>query len=214
MDEKTRKLLHEYGVVILPGEIDHDTYAMMVEVTLLRKGQPVVLYCAGSGGQSMDSIAVASLIRDHGNFIGLLYGEAHSSHATIFAACQKRFAHIYAVVGVHMIAVNKIDTRFDSNYGRIMTANYEDAERRIADVFASASIESPSFWLDKMRQVSGESVEVGYDEICALGLAQPMELFLENRDWNESQKFANEGENISHDNGSGQVALVDRSVNP
>lgn len=176
MNETQERLLAR-GVIVLPQDIEHDTYQYVLEALLTRPG-PVRLYCAGDGGDSGSAFAIADLIREHGQVIGLLPGSAASNHVTVFAACGQRYVYPMGRIGVHKVAWANVNGRTDSQSLWVNAAAFEATERSIAALLASASRLDAEWWFNKMQAAgSGGVVEFDADYIVKLGLARPVQEF-------------------------------------
>jgi ATP-dependent protease ClpP protease subunit len=174
LDEKTEKLLVERGVLILPEEIDHGVYELVVEATLIMRGKRFALYCRGDGGCSRSALAIVDLLRGHGDVDGLLYGEANSSHATIWAGCARRWVSPGALIGVHMVSWGSINTRMDSVTMHLIATEYRSTESRVSDVLAAASNRPADWWLKQIRETSGAVIQIPAAELIEMEMARPV----------------------------------------
>ena len=132
MDERDLKLLKKRGIVVLPQEIEHDTYRMLLEALIIAKDRQVKLFCRGDGGCSRTALAMVDLIQHHGDVIGLLPGEANSSHVTIWAGCKERYVYPNGLIGLHKVAWAESSFHADSRSARLISDEFERAERRMA----------------------------------------------------------------------------------
>ncbi|MBZ0291407.1 MAG: ATP-dependent Clp protease proteolytic subunit [Anaerolineae bacterium] len=173
MNETQTKLL-EQGVIILPEEIEHSTYEYVLEALLAHPGR-VKLYCRGNGGDSASALAMVDLIQAHGNVIGMLPGEAASSHVTVWAGCHERYIYPNALIGVHMVSWQSLSTRQDSLSLRQSMMDFEGIERRVAEVLAGASNKDAYWWL-KIIQKTGSGGLTMFDAkvIVDLEMAKPI----------------------------------------
>jgi ATP-dependent protease ClpP protease subunit len=174
MDEQVRNLLNEYNTIIMPEDLGHDTYAMMVEAMLILNGRPLTLYCHGPGGPSQDAMGIISLIQHHGNVTGILAGESYSSHAIIFASCAERFVYPGSQIGIHMVGLTGLDTRVDAKYAELIAQDYANTDLRNALILSNASNKSPDYWYEQIRITSGTGIRFDYSTILELELAQPI----------------------------------------
>jgi ATP-dependent protease ClpP protease subunit len=174
MDEQVRNLLERYNTIIIPEDLGHDTYAMMIEAMLMLNGRPLTLHCHGPGGAARDALAINSLIVHHGNVTGILAGEAHSSHAVIFASCAQRYVYPNALIGLHMVAWSSIDTRADAKYLDLLAKDYDKTDRRNAMILAEASNMTADYWYEQIRLTSGTTINFDYDAILKMELARPI----------------------------------------
>lgn len=176
MTDNERKLLDEHGVLILPEEITHDTYALVAEALLIRKDKPMTLYCHGEGGDSCAAGAIVDLIRHHSLVTGLLVGEANSCHGIIFAACFRRYVYPGGIIGIHRVARPTLN-HVSAEYAMAHYQDLESHDRRNAQIFADAC-ESPydgfGFWFDMIcaNPRALKSLDASYLIEC--GMAQPI----------------------------------------
>lgn len=182
MDEQVEKLVKSRGIIVLPEEIDHDTYAMLLEGLVIarveRPRQPVILYCRGDGGCSRSALAMVDLIREHGNVIGMLPGEANSSHVTVWAGCTERYVYPHAAIGLHKVAYYEMNSRMDSKSAQLIGREFEQTERKVATLLAEISNKDADHWFDVM-QTTGSSGVTQFDaeEIIAMEMAKPIDTF-------------------------------------
>lgn len=174
MDEKTEKLLVEHGVLVLPEEIDHNTYVLMVEALIIMRGKRMALYCRGDGGCSRSALAIVDMLRDHGDVDGILYGEANSSHAAIWAACARRWVSPNAMIGVHMVSWDSLNTRMDAKSAHLIKTQFEIKDRLFAETFAEASSESVEWWLSHIQMTSGAVQRIGASWMIESQMAKPI----------------------------------------
>jgi ATP-dependent protease ClpP protease subunit len=177
LNDNDLKLLDKYGVVVLPKDIDHDTYKMMVEVMLHRGPRPLTLYCNGNGGTVGDGNAIIALIQQHGNVTGLLPGEANSCHAMIFASCQHRFIYPNAAFGVHSVAKYNLDTRIDANYLKHELFEYQQLDKQNAALLADVTTMDFDYWYHQITKVSGAVNRFSYDLMIEVGLAESIKAY-------------------------------------
>lgn len=175
MDEKTRELLDKHGTLILPEVIDHDSYTLLLEALLHVANKSLVLHCRGDGGGSRAARAMVDLIRQHGNVTGLLAGEANSSHAVIWSACQQRYVYPYGAMGVHMVAFDSITTRVDSQVLSQIAADYARMDMENAHIFAEASNHSPEWWYEVIQKAgSGGLTMFTAQQLLLMDMARPI----------------------------------------
>ena len=174
MDEQRLKLLNR-GVLVLPENIDHSTYELVLEALMLKADEEVQMYCRGNGGDSASAIAIVDLIDQHGNVVGLLPGEAASNHATIWAACQQRFVYPRGCLSLHKVARHSLSSRVDSQSLRLMAEDYERVERVIADILAEASNRSAAFWYNLLQETgSGGLYQFEAKRLIEMEMAKPI----------------------------------------
>jgi ATP-dependent protease ClpP protease subunit len=171
MNETQGKLL-EKGVAVLPNHISHEVYEYVLEALAMRPEQ-IVMYCKGDGGDVSSALAIVDLIQQHGNVVGLLPGEANSSHATVFAGCKERYVFPNGVIGVHQIAWDRHEGRLDSHNLRLLSVDFDAADAQVAEILASASNKSRDWWYRVLRDTGSGGVtqyRAGY--MMQIGLAR------------------------------------------
>ena len=177
MDETQEKLLRERGVIVLPQDIEHATYVDVLSLLLLAETEwadkPIRLYCAGDGGSAPAAISIVDLVQQHGNVIGMLAGEATSSHVTVFAGCPERYVYPNASIGVHRLAWPDVGTRQDRVSLDNRAAELQIGEAKVASILAKASCKDEDWWLSEMRSAGSDGVRIfTTTDIISLGLAQ------------------------------------------
>lgn len=176
MTDNERKLLDEYGVLILPEDITHETYALVVEATLVRTGKPILMHCHGEGGDSCAAGAIVDIVRHHGDFTGILAGEANSCHGIIFAACAKRYVHPGGIVGVHRVARETLN-HVSAEYAMAHYQDLESHDRRNAQIYASAcqgSFVWEKFWFDMISENPRALKRLDASYLIECGMAKPI----------------------------------------
>ena len=166
--------MDEQRVVILPEEIDHSAYKMVLEAALKWPGQEIDLYCRGDGGFIRDAFAIIDVIRQHGNFTGLLTGMAFSSHADIWVACNKRYVYPLGAIGLHQVKIATSEQYKDALYLNKKVQEGRRLDKMIASLFAGASKKSFDDWVGRLCY-TGDNVEWIYEkEIIELEMAEPI----------------------------------------
>ena len=179
MNEIQVKMMQEYGALVLPEEIDHDAYMLVVEALHLAKScghDELVFYCAGLGGEVNSALAIVDLIQAHGDVIGLLPGQADSSHAYVWLGCRERYVYPYASMGLHetkFIYQNgaTVDRRFTQNFlGDVTSYNYRIC-RLLSD--ATTPHRPIEFWETQLSDIGSVGVR-HYDdgELIRMGIAK------------------------------------------
>jgi ATP-dependent protease ClpP protease subunit len=175
MDDKTLKLLDDHGTLILPEEIEHSTYRLLLETLLHVGDKPLALYCHGEGGMSATSRAMVDLIRQHGNVTGMLAGEACSAHGIVWAACRHRFVYPHGALGVHMVAKSQMSTRGDALTYEQTAADFNRMDMENAHVLAEASNHSAEWWYDLTRKTgSGGITMFTAPQLLLMEMARPI----------------------------------------
>lgn len=176
---ETQKALLAKGVVVLPNRIEHEVYEYVLEALAIRPEQ-VVMYCKGDGGDVSSALAIVDLIQQHGNVVGMLPGEANSSHATIFAGCQERYVYPNGFMGVHQIAWDSHNGRLDSHNLRLLSVDFDAADGQVAGILAAASNKSMDWWYKVIRDTgSGGVTRYPARQMIQLGLARDVGEFHE-----------------------------------
>jgi ATP-dependent protease ClpP protease subunit len=176
MEDKTLQLLDKHGVLVLPEDIEHSTYTLLLEALLHLGDKPLTLYCRGNGGSTRSAMAMVDLIRQHGNVTGLLPGEANSSHGIVFAACQHRFVYPHARLGIHKVSWDGLSTRIDNDTLRLIAEDYEISDRVNARILAKASSHSEEWWYDMIQKAgSGGLIHFHAQQIREVEMARPIE---------------------------------------
>lgn len=175
MDDKVWALLDEHNVLVLPEVIEHETFILIVEALTRMAGREVRLFCRGDGGSSRAALAIVDVIQEYANIIGILPGEANSSHAIIFAGCTERYVYPRGTVGLHKLAFDFTHVRMDSLYARQLANEYELAEARWCEILAAASNHTPIYWHDVIQNAgSGGIVQFDAAKMIEMGLARPI----------------------------------------
>jgi ATP-dependent protease ClpP protease subunit len=178
MNELAWNLLKNRGVLILPEEIDHETYQMVVSAVLERPKDTIHLYCRGDGGYTRDTFSIIDLIQAHGKFVGILPGVAASSHAIIFAACASRIIYDYSNIGFHRVVTSNIPY-VDAPAMQQMGEYNEWADRNSAKILAAATNEDVDYWMEKIASATLGLYWMDAAEIIRVGLGKPGTLLVQ-----------------------------------
>lgn len=175
MDEKQEKRLREYGVLVLPDEIDHEAYELVLDATLMRPNDPITIHCSGSGGSTWDALAIVDLVQVHGACIGILAGTSASAHLDIYAACRERYIYPNGRIGIHEAGYSGPDGKLDMNGSKSYLNDLEQLNLQIAQLYASASTLTIEYWQTMLRQVGNSGCRwMMADEVIAWGMARPV----------------------------------------
>jgi len=184
MNETQEKLMEVYGVLVLPDEINHAAYELVVESLHFARHcghDRVVMYCAGFGGEMPSALAIVDLVRAHGNVVGLLPGQANSSHATIWLGCAERYVYPMGEMGIHEVRYDVADnTKLDARHARNFEGEMKSYNERLATLLSEACDEhdvySVGHWRTVLHQV-GASGYHHYDAeyLIMCGIAKPIE---------------------------------------
>lgn len=181
MNETHEKMLTERGVIVLPETIEHETYRDVLALLLLAEtawvDKPIRMFCAGNGGSAPAAIAIVDLIRAHGNVIGMLAGQADSSHAVIWAGCKARYIYPYGSIGVHCLKWDGLPERQDRQSMRHRENELLIGEAAIAAVIGDAcdAEHGSDFWLEAMRKAGSDGVKLFTSgEVLMMGMARPI----------------------------------------
>ena len=155
MDDAQRKLLEDRKTIILPDEIDHDAYSLIVEAAILYPDEEIDLICRGDGGYSSDAFAMIDIIRRHGKFVGLLPGVGSSSHGLVWAGCNVRYVYPFGKLGVHRVVKNSMPDNLTSDDLFQMAESPHQVDQEMALVYESASNRGYAEWI---RIIEGHSI--------------------------------------------------------
>jgi hypothetical protein len=173
MNDTQSKLLKK-NVIVLPNGISPDAYEYVLEALMDTPDQKVQLYCRGNGGESRDAFAIADLIQQHGQVIGILAGAACSSHIICWAACSERYVYPYGALELHMVS-SYISVPIDFTYAKLLAEGQDLADRRTAELLAKISEISCEYWLTMIHSASSSgSTAILADELIAKGMARPI----------------------------------------
>lgn len=197
MDDAQRKLLEDRKTIILPEEINHDVYELIVEAAIRYSDDEIDLYCNGEGGYSGDAFAIVDVIKSHGKFVGLLLGAVVSSHALVWAACPTRYFYQSGKLGLHRVIVGSISAPMDGGSLQQKADNHAHIDRASSDIFAGASNRESQQWYDMIARATLGMVWLYADEIMACEMGLPIanriddqikshglsDIKIETRDW-------------------------------
>lgn len=174
--DEAYKLLMEDDIIILPEEINHDTYVLLLRLLHSGRNKAIDLYCRGDGGSSRDALAMADLIRAHGEVTGLLAGAANSSHATIWASCATRYVYPLATIGLHRVSWSEVP-HVDARSARLVSAEFEATDRCIAGILAGAAKPeyNSDYWWTLLQDTGSRGVqEFTAQQMIDMGMALPI----------------------------------------
>ena len=177
MNDTDKYLLEHHGVVVLPESIDHEAYQHVLEAIHRAGGKPITIYCDGDGGYGRNALSIAGLIQQHGSVTGILVGEAHSCHTVIFMACQVRFVHPAAALGIHMPAYSSVNNPVDRRHAHNINLELERGERQMARIYAQASAPEydETYWYNRLREAGSAGVEmIDAEELINMDIARPI----------------------------------------
>lgn len=179
MEDKQIELLARHGVLVLPVEIEHETYVLLLEALLHLGDKPLTLYCRGDGGSTRAAHAMCDLIRQHGKVTGMLPGEANSAHGIVWAACEHRYVYPHARLGVHQCGYDSLGTRVDSQLLSQIARDYMTSDRLNANILAAASVRSPEWWYNVIKEAgSGGVVHFRARDLREMDMARPIEEYV------------------------------------
>lgn len=176
MTDSADYLLEKHGIIVLPGMIDHASYALILHRLLqgreIHGDQPLMLYCRCDGGWAWDAEAIVALIEADGNVDGVLIGETLSSGAFIWASCTRRYVYPNARLGIH-------PTKRDIGYrlGSELKGLVEEADwidRFQCQRYVKASRRGFDWWWAKMH-APGDVKWLDVGELVEIGMAQRFE---------------------------------------
>lgn len=146
MDSARRELLDQHKTLILPENIDYAAYELIAEAAILYPSEPLRMFCAGAGGDCDYTLAMAGIIQAHGNFTGLLAGDAVSGHAILFASCAHRYVYPHARMGIHQTNYGGLTAPLTANVLGERLAHLERYDKAYAEILASASTHNEAWW--------------------------------------------------------------------
>lgn len=154
MDSARRELLDQHKTLILPENIDYAAYELIAEAATFYPSEPIRMFCAGAGGDCDYTLAMAGIIQAHSNFIGLLAGDAVSSHAVLFASCKRRYVYPWARIGIHQTNYGGLTAPLTANVLGQRLADLERSDTAYAEILASActSTYKHDWWLESIRE--------------------------------------------------------------
>lgn len=177
MDDKFLKLLQDHQVIILPDEIEHDSYEMVLESCLRFPDLRLKLYCRGDGGDTRTGLAIVDIIRQHGRVVGILPSEANSTHALIFAGCPERYIYPLGRIGVHMVAWGN-KGHVDSRAAKLTYDEFSQTDRLNAQILAEACLPqwNLEFWLNIINGTGSHGVtQFNSEFLIQCGMAKPIQ---------------------------------------
>ncbi len=155
MNEANRELLTCHKTIILPDDIDHDAYRLIVEAATIYPDDEIDLYCRGEGGYSGDAFAIVDVIQRHGNFVGLLIGAVVSSHAAIWAACDVRYVYPHGKLGLHgVVTTNERTDLMDAKSFFQKGRGSERINYDTAKLLANISGKDLEYWRSQIENVN------------------------------------------------------------
>lgn len=183
MNETQVKLMEQYGVLVLPEDVNHAAYELVVEALLFAEHvghETVVVYCAGMGGELNSALAIADLLIQRKATIGLLPGQADSCHADVWLACEERYVYPMGHMGIHQVKYTFYDkTHVDERYAKMLLHENDHYNRRSARLLARASGMLESHWLEKLDKVGAHGVfHLTADDLISLGIAKPIAAYV------------------------------------
>lgn len=175
LSDEAKTLLDEHGVFVMPCEINHEAFKLVVYVCTHYAHKPLTFHCSGDGGDTAAALAIVSVIRQHGRVTGLLASEANSSSGVIFVACADRYVYPLGSLGVHGVALIELH-RVDAAYAQTWLTELRASDKQIAEVFASACTATNhdvEFWLNEINRQGGNGYR-RFDaaHLIACGLAK------------------------------------------
>ena len=174
LSDYAQTLLDKHSVFVMPAEINHEVFKLVVYVCTLYADTPLAFHCQGDGGDTTAGLGIVDIIRHHGQITGLLAGEANSCSGAIFAGCAVRYVYPHGSVGVHGCAMNDL-TRVDASYARTWLRELDKVDIQIAQIFADASTIPYDDWVTKIAAQGGAGyTRVHAEDLVACGMAKPI----------------------------------------
>ena len=162
LSDEAKTLLETRGLFVMPQEIDHEAFNLVVYVCALYADKPLTFHCQGDGGDCTAAMGIVDVIRHHGRVTGLLAGEANSCSGVIFAACNPRYVYPYGSIGIHASTMDQI-SRVDRAYAHTWTKELETTDRQFAEIYSDASDTGVDYWHEMIKAQGGN----GYNRLNA-----------------------------------------------
>lgn len=174
LSDEAKQLLDERGLFVMPSEIDHDAFKLVVYVCALYD-KPLTFHCHGDGGDTAAAFGIVDVMRQHGNITGLLAGEANSSSGVIFAACTHRYVYPHGTLGVHGCTMSQLNT-VDLAYAHTWMKELETTDRKMAQIFSDATNAPFEFWVEMITRQGGQGyTRLETQFLIECGMARPIE---------------------------------------
>lgn len=178
LSEEAKRLLDEKGLFVVPCEINHDAFKMVVYVCALYADKALTFHCAGEGGDTAAALGIVSVIRQHGRVTGLLASEANSCSGIIFASCAERYVYPHGSIGVHGVTLGEL-SRIDAAYAQTWLTEVQTTNKHIAGVLADACkhpFYNAEFWLTEINEQGGSGYKRFHSyDLINCGMAKPIE---------------------------------------
>lgn len=163
-------------VIILPEEINADTYETFVPVILSNLNKPIHIMCRGDGGSCRYAVALIDAIQYHNDVTAFLTSEANSSHSMIFAACKHRYTFPNGRLGVHESGwhgAENID--LDSAYAQFLAYDFDYYNNYAARLYAGISNKPLTYWKRNLNRVGIRKMKYfTSEELISMGMALPI----------------------------------------
>jgi ATP-dependent protease ClpP protease subunit len=178
LSDEAKQLLDERGLFVMPQEINHDVFKLVVYVCALYEDKPLAFHSQGDGGDSTATLGIIDVIRQHGRVTGLLAGEANSCSGLIFAACVERYVYPYGSIGIHACGMAQIND-VHGRYAQFWADDLTRVDQIQAEILAEAcdtGVHNAAFWLDVIVRRGRDGLQrVDAKALVACGIAKPIE---------------------------------------
>jgi ATP-dependent protease ClpP protease subunit len=178
MNDQQKTLLNDHGVLVLPEELEHEAFVLVLTACLMRPDKEIRMYCRGNGGSCRTAFAIIDVIQDHGNVVGMLTGEANSNHGVIFAGCPRRYVYPRGMLGLHRTALDAL-YHVDMSYAKNRFHELEMGDHANAKIYAAACSDQTqwgeAFWYTQLEQQGSKGlVHFNADFLIKCGMARPV----------------------------------------
>lgn len=177
MDHLQKTLLDKRQIILLPEHIGHAEYERLFYLLEYAKselpGRRIQLLCKGDGGDARSGWAVVQAIREHGAVDGVLNGEALSTHANIWAGCDRRYVLSLGAIGIHPVASTELTGFLDADTLAAYAHEYHEDDRRALSRFVEISrYEFDYEWWSIRYFGAGQGVHmIDAEQIVDMGMA-------------------------------------------
>jgi ATP-dependent protease ClpP protease subunit len=176
--QKAQPLLEQYGIIVAPNEIDHDTYLELSWALKIGREMhpesPLELRCCGIGGEVSRSFAIYDLVQQDGNIDGIALGRVSSGHTIIWSGCNRRFVYPTALVSIHQTKNGAwLQGQLQRDY-ELGFERYKWGNRQLVEIYAKSSNQGADFWHDKVFSAGAELLNFDASQLIELEMAAPI----------------------------------------
>jgi hypothetical protein len=167
----------------LPEHLSFDCVKEFTEFVGEHSDKEIYLDCTGDGGLLSECMAVASLIKTHGNVTGILVGQAKSSHVTVFAHCHNRLIYPYSSIALHPTKIfieGDGSQGIDVNTAYCMYQDLKACDDFNLDSLVAASNKGRTWWENRYYKTvsylntinAPELIHIGFAKYCTKNFAR------------------------------------------